>query len=273
MDITMLIDFHVHVFPDNIAERAIDVLIKNIERAYDIDQKPNYDGTRDGLVESMAKNGVDLSVTMPIATSVKQTESINRFAEAITDGKKIISFAGIHPYQEDIDRALRDIKERGFKGIKLHPDYQDMFVDDERFIRLVKTAGELGLYTTIHAGKDVGYLPPNHGSVEHLRGLLNKVDASRVILAHMGGFWQWDEVEEYFVGKDVYFDTAVVSRFITPEQYRRMIINHGADRILFGSDMPWEKPEDTLAFLKKADLSDEETELITHKNAERILGV
>ena len=89
----------------------------------------------------------------------------------------------------------------------------------------------------------------------------------------MGGFWQWDEAEEYFVGKDIYFDTAVVSRFMEPEQYRRMIINHGADHILFGSDMPWEDPRDTLAFLKAANLSDEETELITHRNAERILGI
>ena len=269
----MLIDFHVHVFPDKIAERAIGVLVKNIERAYAIDQKPHYDGTRDGLLRSMSETGVDLSVTMPIATSVSQSETINRFAEDITDGQRIISFAGIHPHQEDIEGTLRDIKERGFKGIKLHPDYQDMFVSDERFIRLVRTAGELGLYTTIHAGKDVGYLPPNHGSVEHLRVLLDKVDASRVILAHMGGFWQWDEVEEYFVGKDVYFDIAVVSRFIDPEQYRRIIINHGADRILFGSDMPWEDPRDTLAFLKKADLSNEEMELITHKNAKKILGI
>ena len=162
----MLIDFHVHVFPDKIAERAIDVLVKNIELAYAIDQKPCYDGTRDGLLKSMAETGVDLSVTMPIATSIRQSESINNFAADITDGKHIISFAGIHPLQRDTEAALRDIKERGFKGIKLHPDYQDIFVSDERCIKLVKTAGELGLYTTIHAGMDVGYKPPNHGSAE-----------------------------------------------------------------------------------------------------------
>lgn len=269
----MLIDFHVHVFPDKIAARALDALVKNIERAYELDQKPYYDGTRDGLIKSMAENNIDLSVAMPIATSVNQSESINRFAETITDGRKIISFAGIHPHQQDTYGALREIKRRGFKGIKLHPDYQGTFVDDDEFIQLVRKAGELGLYTTIHAGKDVGYLPPNHGSTERLRVLLDKVDCSRVILAHMGGFWQWDDVERYFVGRDVYLDTAVVSRFINAEQYKRIIERHGADKILFGSDMPWERPKDTLAFLKRANLSDEELELITHKNAERILGL
>ena len=64
-----------------------------------------------------------------------------------------------------------------------------------------------------------------------------------------------------------------MSRFIDINQYRRIIENHGADRILFGSDMPWESPADTLEFMKKANVSDTDFELITHKNAERILGI
>lgn len=268
----MLIDFHVHVYPDKIAERALTTLEKKIKDAYDLDQNPYYDGTVDGLKKLMGEDGVDISVILPIALSVTNHVSINRFAEEI-NGDGIISFASLHPYQDNIDEALSDVAARGFRGIKLHPDYQGVYADDEKCIELVNKAAELGLHTTFHSGKDPGILPPNRGAAEHMKNMLDRVDASMVTLAHLGAFWQWDEVESWLVDSKAYFDTAIVSSFIDIDQYRRIIDRHGADKILFGSDLPWERPADTLAFLKKANLSDEEFEMITHKNAERILGI
>ena len=268
----MLIDFHVHVYPDKIADRAVNTLAAKIKDAYDLDRKPQYDGTVAGLKRLMAEDGVDISVILPIALSITNHTSINRFAGEIT-GEGIISFASLHPYQEDIDRALCDVAAHGFRGIKLHPDYQGVYSDDERCISLVNKAAELGLHTTFHSGKDPGILPPNRGAAVHMREMLKRVDASMVTLAHMGAFWQWEEVETWLVDSKAYFDTAVVSSFMDIEQYRRIIDRHGADRILFGSDLPWERPAATLEFLKKAKLSDDEFEMITHKNAERILGL
>ena len=268
----MLIDFHVHVYPDKIADRAVNTLAAKIKDAYDLDQNPHYDGTTEGLKRLMAEDGVDISVIMPIALSVTNHISINRFAEEIT-GDNIISFASLHPYQEDVDETLKDIAARGFRGIKLHPDYQGVYSDDEKCIALVNKAADLGLHTVFHSGKDPGILPPNRGAAAHMREMLKRVDQSMVTLAHLGAFWEWDEVESWLVDSKAYFDTAVVSGFMDIEQYRRIIDRHGADRIVFGSDLPWERPRDTLAFLKRAGLSDEELELITHKNAERILGL
>ncbi len=269
----MLIDFHVHILPEKIADKAFGAMQEKVRTVSKIDQPLYYRGTYEALKEKLAASKVDLCVPMPIATGISQSQSINRFAKDISDGERIISFASVHPQQPDAIETLKEIKALGFIGIKLHPDYQLTFVDDEKFIRLVKTAGELGLHTTIHAGFDAGIAPPNRGTVDRMRVLLDKTDASTVTLAHMGGFKQWDEVEQYLVGTKAYFDTSVVSRFMDIEQYRRIIIKHGADRILFGSDLPWEDPADTLAFLKNAGLSDEETELITHKNAEKLLGL
>ena len=53
--------------------------------------------------------------------------------------------------------------------------------------------------------------------------------------------------------------------------YRDIIKEHGSDKILFGSDNPWENPADTLQALKELKLSDEEYENITFKNAKRLL--
>lgn len=268
----MLIDFHVHVFPDEIAERAITGIIRESQAIYGIERSVSFDATVKSLKADMQRTDVDISVVLPIATKPTQHKSINRFAETITEGN-IISFASLHPYDENVSEILHGIKAAGFKGIKLHPDYQNVFVDDERMIKLVKEAGELGLYSLLHAGEDLGIRAPFHCTAERLRTFLNGVDENYIILAHMGGFNIWDGVEEYFINSPAYFDTAVVSRFMNIEQYRRIIDKHGADKILFGSDAPWENPKDTLAFLESASLSEEEKELIKHRNAERILKI
>lgn len=268
----MLIDFHVHTFPESIAERTLSVLLDNMKHTYNIEQTLSYGGTVPLLLEDMKKTGVDKSIIMPIATKPQQHTTINNFAEQIRSDK-IISFGSLHPYMDNPESELKNLKSRGFLGIKLHPDYQGVNADDEKFIHLVKKATELGMYVVIHSGYDTGIKPPFKGTVPRMRRLLNEVDDSFIILAHMGGFSQWDEVEEYLLKTNAYFDTSVVSRFISPEQYKRIIIQHGADKILFGSDAPWESPKMTLEFLKNAGLSDDAYEMITHKNAEKILNL
>ena len=56
----MIIDFHTHIFPDKIAAKSIE----NLEKASGI--KAATDGTLQGLLDSMDKNNVDISVIMPV---------------------------------------------------------------------------------------------------------------------------------------------------------------------------------------------------------------
>ena len=67
----MIIDFHTHTFPDKIASRAIEKL----EGFGDIFSCS--DGTSAGLLSSMAKAGISLSVDLPVATAERQVVSIN----------------------------------------------------------------------------------------------------------------------------------------------------------------------------------------------------
>lgn len=269
----MIIDFHTHLFPPAIAERAISGIVDRTLEIYGMVQPVAFNGTIDGLKESMKKTGVDISVVQPIATKVTQYATINRYAKEITC-ENVISFASLHPYQENVREVLDDICREGFKGIKLHPDYQGVEADDEKFIALVKRATELGLYVTIHSGEDLGMRAPYKCMPDRLERLLDKVDQQRIILAHMGGFNVWDElIERGIVGCGAYFDTSVVSRYIDIEKYRKIIDMHGADKILFGSDTPWEDPALTYKFLCSAGLSAEEMSLICEKNAAGILGL
>ena len=87
----MLIDVHTHIFPSKIAPKTIEVLEAGFLR---VQHKPYYahtTGTVDGLRQSMKEFGVDKCVVLPIATTVKQSESINQFAASI-DSDDVRSF-------------------------------------------------------------------------------------------------------------------------------------------------------------------------------------
>lgn len=268
----MLIDFHSHIFPDKIAERTLDVLKAGVLKCEHVEAVSHFDGTKAGLLDAMSNCGVDISVALPIATKPTQTESINTFAKGVTD-TKIISFASLHPDNEDVCRILENIKEAGFCGIKLHPEFQSFYVDSPECINILKKAEELELYTVFHAGSDIGLPPPVHSTPLHFKNALDYVSGKYIIAAHLGGWRMWDDVEKYMVGTEILFDTAFIKDYICPQQAKRIIKNHGSEKVLFGSDNPWENPADTFNFLKSLDLSTQELDNITYKNALKILKV
>ena len=98
------------------------------------------------------------------------------------------------------------------------------------------------------------------------------VQPEKLVLAHMGGFMQWDDVEEYLVGQPVWFDTAVVFGKIPDEQFIRMVRNHGNDKILFASDSPWADQKEFVKHLQSLPLTGEEKDNIFHNNAVRLLS-
>ena len=120
---------------------------------------------------------------------------------------------------------------------------------------------------------DYGVPPPDMCTPLMLKHVLEEVSGKYLIAAHLGSMDMWDDVEKYLVGTDMYFDTAAISDIIDKDQYRRIIKNHGADKILFATDSPWEDVLETLAALNQLGLDEEELEKIKYKNALKILGI
>lgn len=269
----MIIDFHTHAFPDRIYERTIKILEDNILTYSGYVCKAVGSGNVDGLIESMAQNDVDCSVVLPIATAPKQTENINNFAAEINGKSNIYSFGSLHPENDDIEGILEHIAELGLKGIKLHPEYQSLFIDSPESLRILRKCDDLGLYTVLHAGNDHGCPPPVHCSPERLSHVLDYVSGKYIIAAHMGGWDVWDEAERYIIGTPFIIDTCFSLHLLNQADALRMIRNHGADKVLFGTDWPWYSPKKTYELLLRLNLTNEELEKISSANAKRILGI
>ena len=264
----MIIDFHVHAFPDALAAKALSLLSKCSGGV-----KPNYDATISGLESYLAKNNVDYAVVLNIATNPHQEKKVNDFAISLLEKKNIIPFGSVHPDSPNALSELERLAKAGIRGIKLHPDYQHFFVDDEKMFPIYKKIAELGFITVFHAGVDIGYPKPVHCTPERLLRVLDLFDDAPVVAAHFGGWLLWDSVLEDLCGTKVYLDTAFSSGKMPPDYAKELIKAHGADKVLLGSDMPWSDTLDEVRFVQSLELSAEDEEKILSNNAKRLLNI
>ena len=261
------IDFHTHVFPDKIASDTVSLL----ESRANI--KAINDGTLSGLKREMKNGGADVSVILPVMTRTGQFDSVTRFAVKINESEEgLVSFGAVFPGDPDCTSRLAVLKKYGIKGIKIHPDYQNVNFDDISMMRLVDEASALGFIISVHAGVDIGLPGPVHCTPEMALHVIREVHPEKLVLAHTGGWKCWDEVEEKLAGRDVYFDISFTDGYIENDRFRRIIINHGTDRILYATDSPWSGQKETMAAVKKLDLGEESEEKIFYRNAETLLG-
>lgn len=264
----MVIDFHTHAFPEKIAERAIASLIEGCNGEY----MPCSNGTVSGLVSNMNKFGVDISVVQPVITKPSQTESLNTWAKEITCDN-LISFGGIHPATDDYKRDIDFVCELGLPGIKLHPEYQQFYVDDFEMLKIYDYALNKGLIILFHAGYDPAFPPPIHSSPKQFAEIAKQMQGGTIVLAHLGGQRQWDDVLKYIAGTNLYLDTSMGFKYYSNDQFLQIVEKHGADKILFGSDAPWSRAGDEIEILNSLPLTQQQKDLILCENAKRLLNI
>lgn len=262
----MLIDFHTHAFPDKLSSRAIASLAKASGGI-----NPQTDGTLDGLKKEMAADGVTLSVVHSIATNPKQQHNVNDFAIQINQDDSFVAFGSVHPDAPDALEELERLKAAGLKGVKLHPEYQCFYADDEKMKPIYRKISQLGLITLFHAGHDYGFPPPYHAMPEHLLGALKWLEGP-VVAAHWGGMGCSLEVLEKLCGQDIFFDLSFGYCSMARATAQAIVDRHTPDKLLFGSDMPWHRPCWELRLLQTLDLSEADREKILFRNAQALLG-
>lgn len=261
----MRIDFHTHCFPDKIAARALENLSKTAAI------RPYTDGTVSGLLRLMDEDKVDRSVVLSIATNAKQQKAVNDFAASI-QSDRIYAFGSVFPDAPDAIEELERIAALGMRGVKLHPEYQQFYIDDEKMKPIYKKISELGLICVFHTGIDSGYPPPYHALPDRVLRALSWIDAP-VVAAHWGGQNCNEEVLQKLCGiEHLYMDTAYGYGTVVPSLVKKIIEKHGADKILFASDAPWDRPEQDRYVVECLDLTEAEKEMIYSKNALRLLG-
>ncbi len=189
-----IIDIHTHAFPDSLADRAMAQLHSECDiRSY-------LDGRVSSLLGSMDEAGICTSILCSIATRPSQFESILEWSLQIRS-ERIIPFPSVHPNDPKAADKVRVIAEKGFIGVKLHPYYQDMIVDEPKYDFLYKSIIENDLILVLHTGYDIAFAREERAGPRQILTVLDRFSDLKLVTTHMGGWFQWDEVEQYLLGR------------------------------------------------------------------------
>jgi uncharacterized protein len=262
---TGIIDFHTHAFPDSLAPKAMKALCAGAP-----DAEAYLDGTIADLLRSMDACGIDKGVICNIATKPSQFEPIIKWSTQIATDR-IIPFCSIHPDDPDALEHISAIKAAGFRGIKMHPFYQDFYLDEPRMMPLYERMVDEGLILVMHCGYDIAFLPLRRVDPARILKVTQLLPGLKFVATHMGAWKQWDEVANLLAGRDIYIEISFALELLPPDEARSLLLAHRQDRLLFGSDSPWTDQANALRLLRGLGLPETRLELLLSGNARALL--
>ncbi|HAX62162.1 MAG TPA: amidohydrolase [Elusimicrobia bacterium] len=264
----MIIDFHTHAFPDKLAARAIAKL------TYPSKIKPSFDGTVSGLLKSMDAAGIEKSVVLNIATKPSQTDNIIKWCTEIKS-ERIIPFASIHPENKKPGDLIKKISSEGLPGIKLHPMYQNFYLDDEEMFFIYEAIAKNNLILLLHTGFDIAYPADRKADIKRLRKVILKFPKLKIVAAHTGGWRMWDEVLRFLAGLDIWIETSMTLKYIEDKKiFLEILKKHPSDKIMFGTDTPWSSQLEEVKLMQGLrDISEDLKEKIFSGNAKKLLDL
>lgn len=251
-------DIHTHIFPPRlIAERArlaaSDAAFGEMYAAAKAKM-----ATAEGLLASMARAGVDVSVACGFwwrdpALAAEHAAYLVEAARA--SGGRILAFV---PTRAPVE---------GSAGIGEVREHAPEDVPVSTLPLLVHSSEETG---HAYPGKAGGLTPGALGR------LLDARPEARLIVAHWGGGFPFasliPEVRRS-IERRVLFDSAASSYLYAPEVFRRVIDLAGLDSVAWGSDFPLRAQEVDRAYVEAALPGEAERAAVLGGNAERFLGL
>lgn len=266
-----IIDAHAHIYPEKIASKAVSA----IGRFYGVEESMAGKGSTEDLLSNCEKAGITHFIVHSVATTPKSVTVINDFiAEQCAAHPEFIGFGTMHPEFEGMEAEVERALALGLRGFKLHPDTQQVNMDDPRLMDFYEViAGRVPL--AVHTG-DYRY---DYSNPRRLAHIMKTFPDLVVDAAHLSGWATYDigydiMAEEGLVRNErLFMDASSSFSWIGRRHMRELIRMWGADRVMFGSDYPMWDPAHELNEMLHCDLTDDELELVLWKNAEAFTGV
>ena len=279
----MIIDFHTHVVSPKVKKNRNKYVDSDPCFAVLYSDSKAKLVTADELIDSMDKDGIDLSVIVNmgwtthdlcVETNDYILESIARYPD------RLIGFCTVQPnsYEAAIDEIERCV-QGGIKGIgEIRPDMQLFhLLDEEIMAPFIEVIRKHNLTLLTHSSEPVGHDYPGKGIITPslLYHFITRYPDITIVCAHWGGglpfYALMPEVKEAM--KNVFFDTAASPFLYSPQVYNHVIQLVGDDKILFGSDYPLMAQNRVLNEIKSLNLPEATENMILSGNAQRLPGI
>ena len=180
-----------------------------------------------------------------------------------------VAFAMPHYPKEVVPELERCFDELGMKFLKIYPDYFGKPNDDPAYFPMYEFLDERGLAVKAHPGYP--FDPPGTTLVRRYSALAERFPNVKWVLAHAAGGGDPDAIEAARAVPSVYLETCGSSGAY--DAVRAAVDGAGADRVLFGTDMPLLDARQQIAKVTTAAISDEAKQRVLGLNAIELLGL
>jgi uncharacterized protein len=216
------------------------------------------------------------------ATISERYVAFNRWLmDTLAEVPTISGFVAMDPWVLSPERNvehLREMAERGARGVKLHPVVQKFEANDPRMHPVYQACTEMGLTVLSHTGPARDGEP--FAEVSAFAPVLREFPGLTVLLAHLGGGKWQDTLAVAQEFPNVAFDLSEIIEWAgapnapNAEELATLIRDVGPERVVLGSDYPWYEPAHTAELvLSLPVLSQAEKSAVLGENAARILGL
>ena len=194
----------------------------------------DLDSAEDGLIDSMDEHSIDISLVQPYPGAPCAAEVHDRIAAmAKANPGRFFGIASINPHQDEqayFNELSRCVKELGFVGVKLHTIGHAVNPAGADGTIIFEAAAQLGIPVMVHTGPGIPFAAPSA-----LQPQLENFPNVKVVLAHAG--------HGIFSGEAVAMGLAYPQVSLEPSwcafyNVGGMVEALGANRVLFGSDLP-----------------------------------
>lgn len=221
----------------------------------------------DMMLPAMDAVGIDKSCVFNIFHPDGQTGNDETAAFVAGHPERFIGFAYVSPLLPDgmVDELGRAVEKLGFRAIKIYPPYGPYALDHPVWDPIYAFANERGLAVLSHTGPEETCQP------QQWRDVAPRFPNANFVVGHSGNMapYRGQAIAVAQNCSNVYLETC--STFRSPGVIEELVAGAGADRVLFGSDIPLMDPRPQIGKIITADIDDEAKRLILGENARRLL--
>lgn len=236
--------------------------------------------TADALLRLMDEKGIDQAmVSSASAITYRNTQPANEDLAAATGAHRdrLIPFAVINPFYAGWQDDLRICHEQfGMKGLRLYPKWHNYALSDQCCLDLIREAAKRGMVVSIPIRVedfrqrswvvDVPDVP-----LDEIVGLVKACPQARFILLNGAGYTRSPLGQKDNGLPANYFIEISRLSAVLANEIGQLVSRLGAERVVFGSGMPFKYPDPALVKLEVLDAAADDKEKIRSGNAAGLL--
>jgi len=235
----------------------------------------------DDIVREMDQHHVDVSVitgmdlTGAFGIELVTLEDLSNITQLHPN--RFIPFAGIDPSQgcAAVEKAQRAASRFGCRGIKLHPELQNIDPSDRQFDPLWHACQENDLIVWSHASVQ-RTLPGADARLAHpmkFEPVAVRFRELKIVLGHCGFPWMMEALAMVYRHPNVYLDVSAHLSIYPYFPWQAFQDYSCGSKLLFATDSPFVGIDATLLALSKAGLDEDFHRKILGENAAALLNM